>query len=467
MTSITRTLRPLLAASLAASLVATLACGGTNPGRAPGRAIEVLPTDGALTDATRFYRAMGLASAHSPVSFVGKASFFASPTADTTIVLVSVSIPTRALTFSRDADVYRASYTVQLRMVQGGTEVQRVDAFDVVRVGSFRETTRTDESVIFQRYLRLAPGAYTLGFAIRDMGSTRASADTMTALVPRLGPASVSSPLAVYQVRPRERLDSLPSALPSPRSTAVFGRDSAVVVYLEAYGNATAVPIRINVRDESGTMLWTETSSLARRGELVSGTVAIPVVRLGIGVGNVSFTRLDTRDSSSTPIFVSFGDDLPVAAFEDMLSYLRFYVSPSRLATLRNAPPERRAELWIDFLRATDPEPGTPTHEGLRDYFARIQLANDRFRSEGVIGWLSDRGMVYVALGEPDQVVEQMLTVRDRRLGTAARMPVQIWEYRRHRAQIVFTDELQAGRWEITPESENQFRSLTARLLAQ
>jgi GWxTD domain-containing protein len=299
------------------------------------------------------------------------------------------------------------------------------------------------------------------------MATPRVSADTLRVFVPTLGPTSVSSPLAVYQVVARQTLDSLPRALPSPRSTAVFGRDSAVVVYLEAYGNAASVPIRIGVRNESGTLLWADTSTLSRHGGLLSGVVAIPVARLGIGVGNVSFTRLDTRDSSATPVFVSFGDDLPVAAFDDMLTYLRFFASSARLAALRNAPPDQRAQMWIDFLRATDPDPSSPTHEGLRDYFGRIQVANDRFRSEGVAGWLSDRGMVYVALGEPDEVAEQLVNVRDRRLGTAQRVPVQIWIYRRHRLQLIFVDEMQAGRWELTPDSENEFRALTARLLAQ
>lgn len=464
MTTNFRPYRPLLLAALAATLSA---CSGASAGRTGSGALQVLPTDGVLTDATRFYRAMGLASAHTPLSFVGKVSYFASPTPDTTLMLISVSVPTRSLTFAREGDVYRGQYGVQIRINRGGTEVQRVDAAEVVRVASFRETTRTDESVIFQRYIRVAPGSYTLGFLVRDMGSTRTSADTLGVVVPRLDAQSVSSPLAVYQVRAREGLDALPSALPSPRSTAVFGRDTAVVVYLEAYGSTASVPVRIAVRSEAGALLWADTSSLARNGGLLSGVVAIPVTSLGIGVSKVAFTRLDTRDSSSTPVFVSFGDDLPVAPFEDMLSYLRFFAAPSRLAALRNAPPDRRAQVWIDFLRATDPDPGTPTHEGLRDYFARIQVANDRFQSEGVAGWLSDRGMVYVALGDPDEIAEQIVTVRDRRLGTSQRVPVQLWDYRRHRAQILFTDEMQAGRWEMTPESENEFRSLTARLLTQ
>lgn len=463
MTTLSGLFRPLLVAALA---VAFSGCGGSNPGLAGARPLEVLPTDGSLTDATRFYRAMGFASAHTPVSFVGKVSFFASPSPDTTLVLLSLSVPTRSLTFAREGNVYRAQYSVQLRLLRGGNEVQRVDASEMVRVGSFRETTRTDESVIFQRYLRVPPGAYTFGFLVRDVGGARTAADTLGAVVPRLAAGSVSSPLAVYRVQARQRLDSLPNALPSPRSTAVFGRDSVAVVYLEAYGNASIVPIRINVRDESGTVLWTDTANLGRRGALLSGVVPIPIARLGIGVGHVSVTRLDTSDSSATPIFVSFGDELPVAPFETMLTYLRFFAPPSRLNPLRNAPPEQRAQMWVDFLRATDPEPGTVVHEGLRDYFARIQLANDRFRTEGFAGWMSDRGMVYVTLGEPDEVMEQIAAVRDRRLGTVSRVPVQAWLYRRYRTQLIFTDEAQTGRWELTPDSESQFRVLSARVLA-
>ena len=456
--------RTLLLAGVAYTATA---CAGSNPAGSPSRPLEVLPTDGALADATRFYRAMGLASAHSPISFVAKPSFFASPSPDTTIMLLSVSVPTRSLTFAREGDVYRAQYAVQVRMNRGGIDVDRLEVSELVRVGSFRETTRTDESVIFQRYVRIAPGNYTLGFTVRDVGSSRASADTLSVTVPRMAAGAVSSPVAVYQVVPRDRLDSLPNVLSSARSTAVFGRDSAVVLYLEAYGPAASVPALVSVRNEAGTMLWSNTTTLGRRGGLLAGVIAIPVVNLGIGVATVSYTRLDTRDSSQTPIFVSFGDDLPVAGFEDMLTYLRFFVSPSRLAALRNAAPEQRAQLWIDFLRATDPDPNSATHEGLRDYFGRIQVANDRFRSEGVAGWLSDRGMVYVALGEPDQVAEQIMNVRDRRLGTAQRMPVQMWEYRRHRVQFYFTDEMQTGRWELAPESESEFRALISRLLAQ
>ena len=73
---------------------------------------------------------------------------------------------------------------------------------------------------------------------------------------------------------------------------------------------------------------------------------------------------------------------------------------------LRKATPEERPALWREFYKATDPEGATPENEALEGYFRRIQFANQRFRESGDPGWLTDRGEVYVTLGEPDDVYD-------------------------------------------------------------
>jgi GWxTD domain-containing protein len=160
-----------------------------------------------------------------------------------------------------------------------------------------------------------------------------------------------------------------------------------------------------------------------------------------------------------TPVFVTFGEDLPVATFTEMINYLRYFGSPARLQSLRDAPPDARANAWATFLRETDRDPATPVNEALRDYFARIAQANVRFREEGDIGWLTDRGRVLVALGAPDQFYEPNTTDLNQRGRT------QIWEYRRHRLQVVFVDQTGFGRWRMTVGSEAEFEALMRREL--
>jgi GWxTD domain-containing protein len=154
-------------------------------------------------------------------------------------------------------------------------------------------------------------------------------------------------------------------------------------------------------------------------------------------------------------LFISGSDDLAAVSLHELLDYLRYFTTAERLRVLRDTVTEARAATWTAFLRATDPLPVTPEHEGLREYFSRLAIANARFRGEEVPGWLSDRGMVYSTLGEPDRIVEP-------RAGAGER--VQLWEYRQHRLRLTFIERETMQRWRLTPSSEAEFQAIAARV---
>jgi GWxTD domain-containing protein len=409
------------------------------------------------------YRQIGLLAAPSPLAFVGRLSSFASGSPDTTLVLASISIPNRALTFTREGDRYRAPYEVKLALTRNGAEAANVNVMEIVRVGSFRETNRTDESVIFQHYFHIAPGVYALSVTVRDVGGSRAASQQAMITVPSLSAGRLSTPTLVYEASGRSVLDSAPRLLASPRSSAVFGRDSTVAIYVEGYGPGARLPVNFVVRNDKGDQIWRDSAALGRNGALFSGVVNVPISTVGVGVARVFFIRRDARgvDSVEAPLFVSFGEDIPLMSFEDMVGYLRFFAAPSRLSALRNATLEQRATRWAEFLRATDPVPETPTNEDLQAYFGRVQQANVQFRMDRNPGWLSDRGMVFVALGEPDEVFDRTInqTLSPTQVASAARL--QIWQYRQYNAQLVFFED--TGRWRLTRPSETEFLAISAR----
>ena len=421
----------------------------------------------ARQDPTTVYHQMGLIATGNPLPFVGKIAYFASESSDTTVMLGSVSIPNRALSFVRDGDAYRAPYEVHVVLSRAGVEVAAVNSMEIVRVPTFKEINRTDESVIFQHYFRIQPGTYNISFQVRDATSARSTTQEGVIVIPSLRNGQLSTPVLVYEATPRVALDSLPRILASPRSSAVFGLDSTVAVYLEGYGTQPVLLVRFVVQNDRGVIVWRDTIALQQRGGLVSGSVGIPISRVGIGIANVTFTRGDAKDTVRTPVFVSFGDDIPLLSYEEMLSQLRYYAAPERIRALRDAPGEKRGTIWAEFLRSTDPTPSTPEHEGLQTYFARIMQANVRFRDEaaGRSGWLSDRGKVYVSLGEPDQVLEQTTNVPLSGSSVTQRGRVQYWEYGQYRLRFLFYDESGTGRWRLTPASEADFQSVNARLL--
>lgn len=472
--------RPAALARLTRAAVLLLAVPACSPRRPkvgvadPARGSRS-PAAGPFASTTQIYQDMGLiAASGGGIPFVGSVGYLAGSAPDTTLVVVAISFPNRALSFSREGDRYKATYDARVDLKQGSSTVRHVEAQEVVRVASFKETSRADESVIFQQILSVPPGQYTLALAVRDAGSVRLSTTEAALQVPRLGEGALGTPVAVYEATPRGRADSLPSLVASPRATAVFGRDTSLAVYAEGYGGGGGEELRLtaSVRGEKGTVLWTDTVALPRRAgapgatvPLYSGTFRVPVARMGVGPSTLVVRRADVSAPSGTPMdsgrtamFVSFGDDLPVASFDEMLNYLRYFAAPARLKALRDTSLESRAGAWAAFLRETDPIPGTAVHEGLRDYFGRIQAANLRYREEGGPGWLTDRGMVYVTLGDPDQLYDQgagEISQRGR---------VQVWDYQRHQVRLVFVDMTGFGRWRMNAQSEGEFRALAARL---
>lgn len=436
--------------------------------------VGVLPSPSGLaasipTDPSTIYNQMGLIATSAPLSYVGKIAYFATGSPDSTLMLVSISIPNRALSFIRDGETYRAPYEARVTLTQGTTEVKSVNTMEVVRVATFKEVNRTDESVIFQHYFRISPAEYKVSFLVRDVASNRSSAQDGAVTVPRLVGGQLSTPLLTYEAAPRSALDSLPAILASPRSSAVFGRDTSVTVYLEGYGQQARLPVSFVVQNDRGVVTMRDTTVLQRHGNLLSGAVKIPISRVGIGIANITFIRADATDTVRTPVFVSFGSDIPLLSFEDLLSQLRYYVAPDRIRSLRDTPADRRGAAWAEFIRSSDPAPATPEHEGLQTYFARLQQSVARFREDGPArtGFLADRSKVFVALGEPDQLFEQTTNAPLSRSSISQRGRLQYWEYSQHRVRLVFYDESGIGRWRLSPASEVEFQNLNARLLVR
>jgi GWxTD domain-containing protein len=448
-------------AVLAGCLTPVVLAGCARRPPAPAAGAQSDPLRGTqVVEMQRIYQGMGLVAATGPLPFVASVSFLRGAREDSTLVLLALSFPARAVSFTRDGDGYVASYVVRLDLRQGVSVVRQVEARGTVRVQTFRETSRSDESVIWQQYLTLAPGRYTLSLGVRDAGAVRGAVEEVSLEVPRLTGGMLGTPVPVYEAIPRSTVDSLPRLLARPRSTVTFGVDSVLPVYLEAVGPAAPQVVTVSLVGDGGLPLWSRPFELDARDGVRSGVVPLPVGRMGIGVTSL-VVAAPTGDTARTRIYVSLGDDLPIASFEEMLAYLRWFVLPERLRPLREAAPEARAEAWAEFLRSTDPVPGSAEHEGLRDYFQRIRLANLRFRDDGPIGWQTDRGTAYVALGDPDNIYDSGFN------DPSGRARQQVWEYRDLRLQLVFTDQTGFGRWRLTASGAADLQNAIRRRLAQ
>ena len=112
-------------------------------------------------------------------------------------------------------------------------------------------------------------------------------------------------------------------------------------------------------------------------------------------------------------------------------------------------------------LETTDPNPATPENEALRDYFNRIALANSRYREASTPGWLTDRGKVFVTLGEPDQAGQQLGS------GNTARSRAEVWLYTQYNLRLIFMNQGGTGGLRLSASSQSDFDKVVRRLQSQ
>jgi GWxTD domain-containing protein len=244
----------------------------------------------------------------------------------------------------------------------------------------------------------------------------------------------------------------------NPRSTEVYGRDSVALFYLESYGPTPvgrSESVQVRVTGDS-VVLYTDSLPWIEAGnKLRSAILRVPIAKVGFGELSVS---AGGELSPGSPLLVSFGDGLPVSTFDDMVGLLRYFASSKRLRGLRELAPKDRTRGWAAFLESIDPITAAPANDALRQYFARLADANSRFREdEHTPGWLTDRGMVFSALGEPDNQIEPNGAQADRPL-------VQVWNYQRYHTRFTFVDRGGFGRWRLTSASEANYRALMRRI---
>lgn len=420
--------------------------GGTEPGAALVRPLEV-------------YRELGFMTGTAQFPAVASVATLAGP-ADSSYVLVGVSLPNSALRFLRQDDAFRAEYGVELLfMTEDSAIVRRETTREAVRVATFAETSRMDESVVFQHAVALAPGRYIVRLGISDLNSARGFGASGRIDVPSFDgvAAAISSPLLVHEAQGRAARDVPPSLVLNPRLTVPFGTATALL-YLESYGVAAA---GVRIIDDGGVTAWSGTAAFEGAGPVRHALVEIPTGTLPLGR---VWIEVDGTPEVRRPLVLTISDQWMVASFDDVLQFLRYIAHPAEITALRDESPERRRAAWDEFWAVRDPLPATAANEFREQFFQRVRHATEAFRETGRPGWQTHRGEVFIVLGPPDQVVERHMGRTD----LTGRPNAEEWTYASlpggGRLSLLFHDRAGIGRLTLVPASATAFRAMADRL---
>jgi len=130
-----------------------------------------------------------------------------------------------------------------------------------------------------------------------------------------------------------------------------------------------------------------------------------------------------------------------------------------RQAFKRLQTDEERQQFVEQFWQRRDPTPDTEENEYKEELYRRIAYANERFAS-GIPGWKTDRGMIYIKYGPPDEIDSHPSGGSYQRPmeeggGETSTYPFEDWRYRYlegigSNINIEFVDPTMTGEYRMT-----------------
>ena len=134
----------------------------------------------------------------------------------------------------------------------------------------------------------------------------------------------------------------------------------------------------------------------------------------------------------------------------DWLNKVRYIITSEERKLFLDLPSSEKEEFKEEFWRRRDPDPQTEENEFKMEFEARMDEANELFISEGIPGWLSDRGRIFILFGPP---IERIVYPQE--LDGSSQ---EIWYYGNF--PVAFMDRYSTGIFKLVTYNLSSLRSL-------
>jgi GWxTD domain-containing protein len=125
----------------------------------------------------------------------------------------------------------------------------------------------------------------------------------------------------------------------------------------------------------------------------------------------------------------------------DFLNKVRYIVTAEERRIFLELPAADKPAFIEEFWKRRDPDPGTEENEFKDEFFRRMEEANRQFISEGIPGWLTDRGRILILFGPPTEKIVDTMT------GDPETRCMEVWYYGNF--PVIFVDSSCTGHFTL------------------
>lgn len=372
-----------------------------------------------------------------------------------TRVDVFLQIPYTEIQFIKKDDEFEANYTATVSIFDKDKEKLIAEKIwnEKVSTKEFSQTTSSHNFNLSLRSFDLPPGEYTFRSAFEDKDSRKTYSKEDAVKV-----RDVSSNFALSDIMIVEKntiVNGENKILPNIKKL-VSARQGGLLIFYEIYSDTSSFfQIEYDISDKNDVVVSNKTMK-----ELKKGTnrifYTIPDSAISMGVYDVSVTLSDIEKNelaSSKQPFISRWIGFPSTAkdLNEAIEQLVYIASPSDMSYINDGKTkDEKIKRFREFWKKKDPVPSTDENEVFNEYYRRVAIANAKF-SHYVKGWKTDRGMVLIILGNPNNIERHPFEYDSK--------PYEVWDYYQLNRSFVFVDETGFGDYRlVTPLTGDLYR---------
>ena len=381
---------------------------------------------------------------------------FSAPDSGTTRVDAFIQVPYNRIQFVKSDKGFTASYTVTISVFNENREKLITEKVwnEEVNEKDFEQTNSRNNYNLSLKSFYLAPGNYIIRSSVEDKESKKEFSTENPLKVKNLeGPVALSDVIIISKV---SESDQSRKILPNVSGNVATQKDG-VPVFFEAYSDIPRdISIQYIISNEKHDVIFqsNESQHLDTGKTQIFHTIKDSSISLGNYLLTISLLDEDENVIASTnkPFFSRWsGVPSTVKDLDLAIEQLVYIASQSEMDYINDAKTnEEKTKRYLEFWKKKDPSPSTEENEVFNEYYRRINYANEHF-SHYVKGWKTDRGMVFILLGAPNNV--------DRHPFEYDSKPYEIWQYYQMNKQFVFVDETGFGDYRlITPLYGDDYR---------
>lgn len=381
---------------------------------------------------------------------------FYSGNSPVTRIDIFIQVPYSEVQFVLSGNNFIANYAISISVYNESKDKLFVEKTwsEKLEAKDFEQTTSKNNFNLSMRSFDLNPGKYLVRTSVEDKESSRNYVSENVFLVRDMTSGFAVSDILILAKGVPETGDK--KILPNV-SRNVSVSKTGIPVFFEVYSNTSRdVKIEYSILDDDKKIV-----SRNLENRLVdSGTTQIfySFKDTTLPLGTYSIYVSVNGDGGEelgkvTKVFNSRWAGIPsvIQDLDKAIQQMVYIATEDELDQIKDAKTkDEKVRRYLEYWKKKDPVPESEENEIFNEYYRRVEYSNKNF-THYTEGWRTDRGMVFIILGPPNNV--------DRHPFDYDAKPYEIWEYYTLNRSFIFVDETGFGDYRlITPLYGDNYR---------